>query len=174
LDWKTIIPAAIGSAVPGLIVAIIVLVLTYRTNRSLEKYRKELDKKLQMFGVWHGKRLGALIDIYEGFRQYLDFLRKHLYFPTAGGDVTPMHDFRNLLDRKLVFLDDELASRINNLSAELLMFWNWAQTRRDEGEEGLLEVRNRLDYDIPSYLDKLRRIINEYAIEGTQESMGHK
>jgi hypothetical protein len=172
LDWKTIIPAAIGSAVPGLIVAIIVLVLTYRTNRSLERYRKDLDKKLQMFGIWHGKRLGALIDIYEGFRQYLDFLRKHLYFSSGGGDVTPMHDFRILLDQKLVFLDDELASRINNLSVELLMFWNWAQAKRYEGEEGLLEVRNKLDYDIPGYLDKLRRIINEYAIEGTQENVG--
>lgn len=85
-----------------------------------------------------------------------------------------MHDFRNLLDRKLVFLDDELACRINNLSGELLLFWNWAQRRRDEGEEGLQEVRNKLDYDIPGYLDKLRRIINEYAIEGAQEGMGHK
>jgi hypothetical protein len=119
-----------------------------------------------MFSIWHGRRVPALLEIYEAFRKHLDFLRRHLYFTTAGGDMSPYHELRLTLDQQLVFLDDDLAHRIRRLESELLEFWNWALEQRALGSDDLSNVRHRLDFEIPSYLDQLRRLINIYATDG--------
>ena len=57
----------------------------------------------------------------------------------------------------MVFLDDAMAEKIDGYQAELLVFWNWAVSRR-----GTDEARQRLDHEIPTYLSRLRRDINTF------------
>ena len=75
----------------------------------------------------------------------------------------------------MVYLDESLQRDIQRLSGELLLFWNWAHGQtRPGGIDDADPVQNRLDYEIPGYLDKLRVMINAYAdqahkIEGPQD-----
>ena len=102
------------------------------------------------------------MELYGAFYAYLDFLRRHLYFEQKGGDVTPMHDFRRACDSLSVFLTDDLKAKVDQYAGELFKFWNWAvQNRKTEQEE----IRRRLDYEIPGYLDSLRVDIGRYLEE---------
>jgi hypothetical protein len=103
------------------------------------------------------------VEIYEAFRTYLDFLRRALYVPGWRGSLDPYFDYRTTIDRNLVFLDDELQGRINDMQGELLLFWNWAlQEPRGSGVSDDA-VQHRLDFEIPGVLERLRREINAYA-----------
>ena len=70
-----------------------------------------------------------------------------------------MHDFRKACDSLSVFLTDELKAKVDQYAAELLQFWNWSVENRETHQE---EIRRRLDYEIPGYLDRLRIDISRY------------
>jgi len=82
-----------------------------------------------------------------------------------------MWDFRTAVECNLVFLDDALQRQVQDFSGELLLFWNWAhQQQRTPGPLGEDSVQKRLDYEIPTYLEKLRQVINKYADPGYAQS----
>jgi hypothetical protein len=115
------------------------------------------------FTKWHEKRIDSLVALYGAFSDYLDFLRRALYFDHEGRDLTRMHEFRRAIDAQMVFLDDRMAEKIDRYQSELLMFWNWAMTSLgQQGEVGREEVQRRLDFEIPAYLSLLRRDINAF------------
>jgi hypothetical protein len=178
IDWSAFWSALAGTAVPAFLASLGVLYLTHRTNRALEQYKSalavrlsilenELGTKAGMFSVWHQKRIDALAVIYEAFRLYLDFLRRALYIPGQGKSIDPMWDFRTTVEQNLVYLNDSLQDDVQQLSGELLVFWNWAQQQnRPGGIDDADLVQKRLDFEIPGYLEKLRKIINSYADPG--------
>jgi hypothetical protein len=176
MNWETFISSFIGTTIPAFIVSAVLLFLNYRTNRALEEYRKEISSQLEeqknllnqrseMFSLWHQKRVIALLTIYDAFRKHLDFLRRHLYvFPHVGGDVSPIHDFPNTIQEQIVYLNDALQTKIRKYQMELLEFWNWAVEIGSKNEaESWTEVQYKLDYEIPNYLEILRKDINEFA-----------
>jgi hypothetical protein len=175
MNWSAFWSGLLGTAVPAFLVSLIMLYLTHRTNKAIELHRNTLaerlsvlesalEKRAAMFSVWHQKRVNALVEIYEAFRLYLDFLRRALYIPNTRSSLDPMWDFRTTVDRNLVFLDDGLQRQVQQFSAELLLFWNWAHLQpRTPGPLGEDPVQKRLDFEIPTYLEKLRQVINTYA-----------
>lgn len=104
-----------------------------------------------------------MLSLYEAFRDHLRFLRMIYYFDApVTHDLTPIHDFHDAIEKNLVYLDEELRQRIITYRGELVEFWNWAQRQRGSSNpENLLEVRRRLDYEIPEYLARLRKDIDE-------------
>ena len=118
---------------------------------------KSVQSSEKISALWHQKRIDALVDIYEGFREYLDFLRRQLYFD-AKESLDPMWKFNDNLDRNCIFLNDELQSKVRVYQFELLEFWNWAIQEQDKKA-----VQDRLDFEIPKYLDKVRVLANGYA-----------
>jgi len=175
IDWSTFWSALAGTALPALLASLVMLYLTYRTDRALEQHKSALAQRLSalenemkteagMFSVWHQKRIDALAAIYEAFRAYLDFLRRALYLPEQRLSLDPMWDFRNAVEKNLVYLNDSLQQDIQRFSGELLAFWNWAHHQNRPG--GINDgdpVQKRLDHEIPEYLEKLRHVINSYA-----------
>jgi len=184
MNWNAFLSAILGTTIPAFIASLIILYMTHRTNKALELHRNvlakrlsiiesELRKRAEMFSVWHQKRVNALLDIYEAFMLYLDFLRRALYIPESRSSLDPMWDFRTAIERNLVFLDDDLQSQVQGFSGELSEFWNWAhQQKRTPGPLGEDPVQKRLDYEIPTYLEKLRQVINKYADPGYERSEG--
>jgi hypothetical protein len=143
----------------------LMLYLNHRTRRAIEKYKSESARELSDHKLWHEKRIGSLLAIHEAFRRFLDWLRRSLYVaPPKRLDVTPLHDFFNSIQEHLVYLNDDLRETVLNYQGELLQFWNWTATlRSDEDPEIWKQVQKRLDFEIPQYLEKLRRDINAYA-----------
>lgn len=184
MNWNVFLSGLLGTTIPAFLVALLMLYLTHRTNKALELHRNvlaerlsiiesELRKRAEMFSVWHQKRVNALVEIYEAFMLYLDFLRRALYIPDTRTNLDPMWDFRTTVERNLVFLDDDLQSQVQEFSGELLQFWNWAhQQKRTPGPLGEDPVQKRLDYEIPTYLEKLRQVINRYADPGYAQPEG--
>jgi hypothetical protein len=184
MNWNAFWSAMLGTTIPAFVASLIMLYMTHRTNKALELHRNvlaerlsiiesELRKRAEMFSVWHQKRVNALVEIYEAFMLYLDFLRRALYIPDTRTNLDPMWDFRTTVERNLVFLDDDLQSQVQEFSGELLQFWNWAhQQKRTPGPLGEDPVQKRLDYEIPTYLEKLRQVINRYADPGYARSEG--
>ena len=162
MTWEAFWVGLSGALIPSIAASVIMLMLSHHTNRALAQYRSQLERQLQMFSAWHGHRITALIDVYEAFREYLRFLRLHFYFE-GDRDLTPLHEFREAMDRNLVFLDDQLREPIVRFQSELLQFYNWAFSERQKGEGGLAAVRRRLDFEIPNYLEELRKLFNEYS-----------
>jgi len=178
MNWNAFWSAMLGTTIPALIASLTMLYLTHRTNKALELHRNvlaerlsvlesELKRRAEMFSVWHQKRVNALVEIYEAFRLYLDFLRRALYIPDTRINMDQAWEFRTTVERNLVFLGDTLQRQVQEFSGELLLFWNWAQQQqRAPGPLGEDPVQKRLDYEIPTYLEKLRQVINRYADPG--------
>ena len=173
IEWSQIIEKAAPAALSTLVVSALMLLLNHRASRRLERYKTELELQLAnerarleesvlRRSAWYEKRSAALVELYGAFYAYLDFLRRHLYFEQGGGDVTPMHEFRRACDTLSVFLTDDLKTRVDQYAGELLQFWNWAVQNRETEQE---EIRRRLDYEIPGYLDRLRVDIGRYLEE---------
>lgn len=174
LDISTILSALIGTTIPGLVVSLILLFLNHKNNKSIEKYKAEIAKSVSeiqhdlsiqnsQLSVWHEKRVNALVEIYDAFRLYLDFLRRALYVPESRESLDGMWDFRKTIDKNMVFLNDDLQQMIENHSVNLLQFWNWAQSQeRGKGITGD-SVQKKLDYEIPAILEQLRVEINKYT-----------
>ena len=100
--------------------------------------------------------------IYNAFCDYLGFLRAALYVEHSGMNLDPMHTFRNVIERQLVYLDEEIAQKVQRYQGELLLFWNWAQeSLGNKGEAARQKIQERLDTEIPAYLPRLRQDINE-------------
>jgi len=170
IDWNIFWSALVGTTLPALGASLVMLLLTYRTNRELALLKGDLDKRAAMFSVWHQKRINALVETYEAFRVYLDFLRRALYIPTTGKNLDPMWDFRTSIERNLVYLDTATQREIQTFQSELLVFWNWAHEQQGiGGEDHIKAVQQRLDFEIPGYLEKLRKVINIYASPGDAE-----
>lgn len=76
-----------------------------------------------------------------------------------------MHDIYRTIEKNNIYLDDDLSKFIGGLHSELLQFWNWAMSIRDERPEGITDdpVQQKLDYEIPQVLERLRVRINEFA-----------
>ncbi len=174
IDWSSFISALLGTAIPGLAVSILLLWLNNRSSKSIETHKNELSSRLAEVqhllakegvksNLWHEQRVEALIEIYRAFASYLRFLRKALYVPNSGELMDPYFEFRETLDKNLLFLDDELGKFINTLSGELLLFWNWAMSQKREPGITNDEVQKRLDFEIPTVLERLRIRVNQYA-----------
>jgi hypothetical protein len=173
IEWSRVIENAAPAVFSALLVSVLMLFLNHRASRRLESYKTELQLQLAnerarieesvlRRSAWYEKRSAALVELYGAFYAYLDFLRRHLYFEQRGGDLTPMHDFRRACDSLSVFLTDDLKTRVDQYAGELLQFWNWAVQNQ---ETELEEIRRRLDYEIPGYLDRLRTDIGRYLEE---------
>jgi len=172
MEWNAFYSGLVGTTIPAFLVSVLMLYLNHRTSRALESHKLQIAKEMSelnsrlsrnvnMFALWHEKRVESLIEIYETYRIYLDWLRKSLYPSRQKSlDVTPMHEFFDSIQKYLVFFDDELRGKILSYQSDLLKFWNW--TSHVE-ESNWSEVRNRLDYEIPKYLEKLREDINQYS-----------
>jgi hypothetical protein len=176
MNWNSFWSSLLGTTIPAFCVSLLMLYLSQRARRALEQYKIEmahrlsehtslLEQQTKMFSLWHEKRIVSLLEIYEAFRTHLDWLRRSLYFePPKSLDVTPMHDFYDAIQEHLVYLNDDLRRKILQYQGELLEFWNWTVSIRSDSErESWNEVRRRLDVEIPGYLEKLRRDINQFA-----------
>jgi hypothetical protein len=175
LDWSAAVSALIGTTIPGLAVSLFLLWLSGRNSRSLENHKNELTKGLAevqhllakrgaQSKLWHERRVEALIEIYGAFVSYLRFLRRVLYVHDGQGhSMDPYFEFRETLDKNLLFLDDELREFIDRLSGELLLFWNWSHAEKREPGITNDEVQRRLDFEIPQVLEQLRVRVNQYA-----------
>jgi hypothetical protein len=163
-DSTTFWSSVAGAALPSLAVGVAIWALTSRTNRSLARYQAQLSRDSEATRIWQSHRVEALIEVYDAFRQHLDFLRRFFYWPeTDSKDVTPLHEFHKRLEKVLVFFDEDAAAEIRVVQGELLTFWNWAIERISQPET-LQEVRHRLDFDIPGYLDRIRQFVNREAL----------
>jgi len=135
IDWSAFWSSLLGTTVPGPIASLVLLWVSHRNAKILESQRTapaaqlaELQHQLAaqgtQFTYWHQKRVTALGEIYDAFRVHLDFLRRALYIPGSRESLDPYFDFRHVIDKNLVFLDDELQQRINAMQFDLLEFWN--------------------------------------------------
>lgn len=165
MNWDAFWSGLLGTTIPAALVSALMLYLNHRTNRAIEKYKSDSAKQLSDHKLWHEKRIAALLTIHDSFQQFLDWLRRSLYCsPPEGLDVTPLHDFFDSIEKHLVYLNDDLQKTIMNYKGELLQFWNWTVTlRSDKTPDNWKQVQERLDYEIPHYLEKLRKEINAYA-----------
>jgi len=164
IDWNTFWSALIGTTLPALVASLFMLLLTHRTNKALAHLKSDLEKRSMMFSVWHQKRIEALVEIYEAFRHYLKFLRRALYMPQRRESLDSMWEFNASVERNLVYLDSTIQCDIQLLQGELLKFFNWAHDQHKIGKkENIKKVQQRLDFEIPVYLEKVRNIINAYA-----------
>lgn len=104
------------------------------------------------------------MEIYGAFVSYLRFLRRQLYVAgTSRESMDPYFEFRETLDKNLLFLDDDLNKFVIGLSGELLAFWNWGMRQNREPGINSDEVQRRLDFEIPQILERLRIRVNQYA-----------
>jgi len=161
--WSALIGAAIG-ATPGFISSLVMFHLTRKSNQSLERVKTRLQQDVIQFTKWHEKRIEALIAIYNAFCDYLSFLRRVLYIKrTEGINMDPMHEFREMIDRQMLYLDDAMAQKVSQYQGELLVFWNAAEHRlATEGESARESIQRQLDFEIPAYLPRLQEDINEF------------
>lgn len=161
--WSALIGAAIG-AIPGFISSLVMLHLTKKSNQSLERVKTDLQQDVIQFTKWHEKRIEALITIYNAFCDYLKFLRRVFYFEgTEGIFLDPMHEFREMIDRQMLYLDEAMAQKISQYQGELLVFWSAAQHKlATEGESARESIRWQLDFEIPACLPRLQEDINQF------------
>src|ERR1700723_1322841 len=96
--------ALLGTTLPGLAVSLLLLWLNHRNAKALESQKTALAAQLaelqhqlatqgSQFTFWHQKRVAALVEIYDAFRNYLDFLRRALYIPGSREPLDPYFDF---------------------------------------------------------------------------------
>jgi hypothetical protein len=144
--WSALTGAMIG-AIPPFILSLVMLHLTRKSNQSLERVKTDLQQNVIQFTKWHEKRVEALIAIiYTAFCDYLKFLRRVLYFErTEGINLDPMHEFREVIERQMLYLDDAMAQKISHYQGELLVFWSAAERKlATEGESARESIRRQL------------------------------
>jgi hypothetical protein len=166
VNWRAFWSGLLGTTIPGLIVTLLVLRITSSFNRSLERFKVELQRDAVRFSKWHEKRVDACVAIYVAFSDFLDFLRLELYLDDQRPSLDPLHNFSRELQKQMIFLDDKLAEKVLQYKGELLAFRNEVVSRRQAGTEF---TQTKLDYEIPAYLPRLRRDIN-LALDPTYDS----
>lgn len=155
---------------PAILVSAVMLFLTHRTNKRLELLRAELQKHGQISILQHKSEIEALEEIYDAFCEYLDFLRRKLYFSPSPISMDPMWDFNKAIQKNLVRIRPSSREAVQRYQFELLEFWNWALGQpRSESLNEETELRRRLDFEIPSYLEKLRGLIDDICQTSTQQ-----
>jgi hypothetical protein len=160
MNTDALLSALLGG-LPACITSLVTFHMMRKSNQSLEKTKTKFQQDLLQFTKWHEKRIEALISIYEAFCDYLDFLRRALYVRHAGMNMDPMHEFRNKIERQMLYLDDAMAQKISQYQGELLVFWNTAMTSLStEGESARGKIQQQLDFEIPAYLPRLQEDIN--------------
>jgi hypothetical protein len=167
VNWQLLLSGFLGS-IPGLIVT---LVVTNSFNRSLERFKVELQRDAVRFSKWHEKRVDACVAVYVAFSDFLDFLREELYLDVDDRppmNLDPLHKFSRELQKQIIFLDDGLAEKVLQYQGEFLAFRNEVVSRRQAGTEF---TQTKLDYEIPAYLPRLRRDIN-LALDPTYDLNG--
>jgi hypothetical protein len=175
MNWNAFWSGLLGTTLPGLAVSLLVLYLSGRLNRAMERHKKDIQQDIIKFSKWHEKRLDALIAIYNAFCDFLRFLRSALYVENSRMNLDPMYTFQNVIERQIVYLDDATAQKVQRYQGELLLFWNWAiESLSKEGEAARKKIQERLDTEIPAYLPWLRQNINdvvdpEYRINARNE-----
>ena len=164
MNWGAFWSAVLGSAVPTSIISLLMLYLTHRNNKAMERHKKEIQQDIIKFSKWHEKRTEALLAIYNAFCDYLDFFRRSLSVQHKEGIcMDHMHVFHRAIERQIVYLDITMAEKVQTYKGNLLEIWNWAHAvLREQGEAGRKEIRKRLDFEVPSYLPRLRRDINNF------------
>ncbi len=75
VNWQAFWSGLLGTTIPGLIVTLLVLRITSSFNRSLERFKFDLQRDTVRFSKWHEKRVDACVAVYVAFSQFLDFLR---------------------------------------------------------------------------------------------------
>jgi hypothetical protein len=171
MNWGAFWAGLLGTTIPGVIASLVVWHFTRRANVALEMIKTELAQDTVRFSKWHERRIDACVAIYSAFGEYLDFLRKALYWEESKASMNGMHDFNRVVERQLIFLDDQLAEKILTYKGELFLFWNDTMLGKRVASE---ETRRKLDYEIPAYLPRLRRDINRtldprYTEQGEEE-----
>ncbi len=153
--WVSVMAAILGSWGGAFI--------SLRATRRTERQRASIQRDAERFARWHEKRLQSLEVIYQAFREYLDFLRRELYWP-SNESLDPLHKFHRTIERELMFHDDKMARKIRQYDAVLMVFRSTSVLAlcRD-GEQAREGIRCRLDSDIPQHLERLRKNINEFA-----------
>jgi hypothetical protein len=157
MDWTAFWSAMVG-AIPATLISMFSLLVQTRSAQALELVKTQLQQDVFKFSKWHERRVDALLKIFEAFVDYLDFMRRKLYFENNKESLDPMHEFNDTVERQLVYLDDTMAEKVLRYRGELLIFWN--SSILNVASE---EVRHRLDYEIPVMLRKLREDINRFA-----------
>jgi len=172
--WSALIGATIG-AMPGFLASLVMLHLTKKANQSLERIKTDLQRDVVQFTKWHEKRIEALETIYMAFCDYLDFLRRALYFERDEGmSMDPMHDFHHQIERQMLYLDDAMAQKISEYQGQLLAFWNDAMTKLStEGERAREGIQRQLDFEIPAYLPRLQQEINRFLDPNFKRDTGN-
>jgi hypothetical protein len=162
--------ALLGTSLPSILVAAVVLYLTHRTNRRLEIIRAELQTKTKVSALQHEQEIAALVNLHESFRKYLDFVRRKFYVKSAPSSVDPMWDFFDSIEKELVYLNPKNRRLIKQYQGELVVFWNWAQSQpQPESVGDETELQRRLDYEIPGYLEKVREMIDTLTNRGNAQ-----
>ncbi len=175
-DWPAFVASLVGTTIPGLIVSALLLFLNNKSSKSVEAYKVELSGQLTELQhilahdeakarLWHERRVDALVAIYLAFADYLVFLRRMHYVEgdtPPGMSLDPLWDFRRILEKNRLYLDDELHKFVMALDGELMQFWQFAVKCRRDGNSHE-EVQRRLDYEVPSVLERLRIRVHEYA-----------
>jgi hypothetical protein len=158
MNWTIL--TALGSWIPT--TAIVGFLLQYQKrgfDRSLEQIKRDLQTDVVRFSKWHEKRVTALEVIYQAFSDHLDFLRRKFYFDSEE-PIDSIHDFPRTLQAQMLYLDAATAAKISIYQGELLQFWSQVvQSRNDTVAKA--QIRDRLDHEIPGYLPKLQRDINQ-------------
>ena len=76
----------------------------------------------------------------------------------ANGPIDQIHDFPKAVTKNIMFLDDDLAEEILKYQGQLFSFWNDTVANDDVASD---DAREKLDYELPAILPKLRRAINK-------------
>jgi hypothetical protein len=171
MDLAQIATAFVGT-VPGFMASILIAVLTLsrsrRNSEAVEVLKAQLQQDVTRRAKWHDKQIAAVEEVYGAFDTYLDFLRRTLYPASRGSqDLTDMHIIRKTLPAQSLYMSDELTRKCWAYEEELLLFWNWAATQRDD-EVGLSRVRDQLDMSSISLFDGLP--ITEFDVLPTSAS----
>jgi hypothetical protein len=158
VNWQAFWSGLLGTTIPGLIVTLLVLRITSSFNRSLERFKVELQRDTVRFSKWHERRVDACVAVYLAFSDFLDFLREELYLADRSPMcLDPLHNFSREVQKQMIFLDDGLAEKVLKYKGELHAFRNEVVSRRQAGSDF---TQTKLDYEIPAYLPRLRRDIN--------------
>ncbi|WP_342709774.1 hypothetical protein AAFG13_35815 [Bradyrhizobium sp. B124] len=158
VSWQAFWSGLLGTTIPGLIVTLLVMRITSGFNRSLERFKVELQRDSVRFSKWHEKRVEACVAVYVAFSDFLDFLRAELYIDGRPPmSLDPLHNFSRELQKQMIFLEDGLAEKVLQYQGELLAFRNDVVSRRQAGTDF---TQTKLDHEIPAYLPRLRRDIN--------------
>jgi len=158
----------LASLLGGAVSPLVLVVLARRMARRLDDHLLELDerfdgawggilKRLTPCAEWRTKQIDALVRMHGAFCDYLDGLRKRFYlgFGPHDRDSTHARQFDERVRSLCILLDDETSERIDRSLRVLVTFGEWA-SERSYSKAGRAEVRQRLEEELPRYIERIR------------------